>query len=211
MSQSGSKPPSIVPTLGTATMNYTVMADAGFSAEIETTVSAMSAVSIAMSGVSAIGAVGVLTAVSSNGKIKFIDFGIDDAGGFWSSIVRPNMEDFRRDPTPQTAHNFATSLCAMLNWIWWDGHPTDDDRSPAYKQFCTDQISKCSHVGSVREIADAWKHRGLSRRGNIRTARTNEPILEIGFEDGTVVSMVDVFADVVAHIESLICQTLPNR
>jgi hypothetical protein len=192
MSQFLSNPPSVVPTLGTGTTCETP--------QTEVNVATVKAIIGAMS------AAGAMTAtVPSKRKIKFIDFGISDGREYWELIVRPNLEEFRRNPTPKSARNLGTSLWEVMNWIWWDRHPTEDDRSPAYGQFCTDQISKCNYVASVREIADAWKHRGLSRaKLKIKTARTNAPTFEIGFDDGTVVSMSDAFEDVVAYVESLL-------
>ena len=177
--------------LGTATTNYTVTDEADFGFALQDTVPTMSE----------------FTAVLNCRKVLFLDFGIENAKGLWDRMVRPNLDEFRRDPTPKSAHNLATSLWPVVNWIFYDRHPNEDDRSHIYTQFCSDQISRCNHVGSVREIANAWKHRGLSR-GKIKTARTNAPTLEVIFDDGTAIPMGEMFEDVVAHVENELCQDM---
>jgi hypothetical protein len=172
---SNSNRPSIVPTLGTATTNPTAPED--------TSHVISSGMAAPLENTALVGegrGVNTSTATLTTSRtIRFIDLdGIDSPELFRQHVSQPNLEEFRQNATARSAFNLASSLWAMTDWIW-------------FKRA----------IEHLREIAEGWKHCGLTRR-NIKTARTNVATLEITFSDGTVVSMSDVFEAVAANLES---------
>jgi hypothetical protein len=189
MSQSLSNPPSVVPSLGTDT------------AGLVTPSEVISGEGNIMAGTSTLNAAAIVAnrvAAASTRTITAINLdGVDSPRLYWQEVARPNLDEFRQRPTARSAANAASSLWALVEWIWCERHP---GRSPAFTQFREDHIRLCDEIAFVQDIAEAWKHRHLSRPG-IRTARTNAPTLEIALSDGTVVSMANVFDAVATYIE----------
>jgi hypothetical protein len=202
MSVFGSHPPSVVPSLGTATSNYTATPDHLFDDLFRTAQSLDDGSAIALSD--KLTPTDKVDFVLSPPKIQSIDLdGVDGAQSNFQEVVRPNLLEFHRNPSARTAANAALSLWALFEWLWCERHPTEAasaDRKRAFNQFCASQTDVCHQIAYVRDIAEAWKHCRLSRR-DIKTARTNAPRLQINLNDGTTRSMADVFDAVAEHLK----------
>ncbi len=84
----------------------------------------------------------------------------------------------------------------MVEWVWHKEHPNENTRSNrVFAAYCSDLRAKCPAIQYVREIANAAKHCGLTESKNIKTVRTNTPELRIYLNDGTDMSMADVFSN----------------
>lgn len=93
--------------------------------------------------------------------VSYIDFGISNAKAFFKLIVMPNVSSFESGPTRQFAFNVAGALWCLNDWYWYDLYPKENSRGPKYNAFINDLMRECPHIKTLRDIANAAKHRGI--------------------------------------------------
>ena len=155
--------PSVVPTIGTATTNSTASEEnletaSSVSADVDIPPGTATTNSTAPAGTthvisSAMSAPLEITSLIGEGRfdntstatltggrtITFIDLdGNDTPEKFWQNIARPDLVEFRQNPTARTAYHVATSLWSMTEWMWRKRHSTED-----WQQYRAEQCSKC--------------------------------------------------------------------
>jgi hypothetical protein len=98
--------------------------------------------------------------------VIYLDKGISDAHAFWSSVVLPDVEDFKSTPSEvRLGLHVAWSLWHLHDWLWHDHKPgVDTLHSPNYEKFKEELCGKCTELHWLRDLADAAKHRGLGRK-----------------------------------------------
>jgi len=99
-------------------------------------------------------------------QLVYVDLGIPDAKAFWTTVALPSVQAFRTGATTLTSLMAAWSLWHMNEWLWYDTHPGETARvSQAYKDFTAGHTSACPDLLLLRDVAEASKHRALSRKG----------------------------------------------
>ena len=74
----------------------------------------------------------------------------------------PAYERFKATPNRQSAIEASILAWHVHEWIWHQQHPGEESIQ-AFRKFQAEMIEKCSALAWVRDVADASKHRGLSR------------------------------------------------
>jgi hypothetical protein len=123
---------------------------------------------------------GTLQASSREVAVKtvaYLDRDIPDARTFWSSVVLPDVEDFKSEPSEvRLGLHVAWSLWHLHDWLWHDENPGVDTKgNKEYEKFKEALIGECAELGWLRDLADAAKHRGLGR-GSVRVEQIAEKL-----------------------------------
>jgi hypothetical protein len=102
---------------------------------------------------------------SSNKTVVYVDFGFTSAEQFWAEVVLPAYERFKADASRANAIDASVHAWHVHYWIWHDQNRGEDTRSnPKYDNFTDKLLKGCPELAWIRDVADAGKHRGLSRR-----------------------------------------------
>lgn len=98
-------------------------------------------------------------------QVTYIDLNVASASMFWTTIVIPNVETFKLEPSSaRHGLNAAWSLWHLHEWIWHDCNQGQQIGSPAGRAFRSLICQECPELAWLRDLSDATKHRGLQRR-----------------------------------------------
>ena len=101
---------------------------------------------------------------SKQRSVLYVDFGFTSAKEFWREVGLPAYDRFKANPNRQTAIEASLHAWHVHEWVWHDANRDMDTKGPAYDAFRDALIAKRPELAWVRDIADAGKHRGLSRQ-----------------------------------------------
>jgi hypothetical protein len=102
--------------------------------------------------------------MGSNKSVSYIDFGFKNAEQFWTEIVLPAYERFTSNPTRQHAMEASVQAWHVQDWIWHEQHPGEETKhNDIYNKFKKQNLQDCPQLAWICDVADASKHRGLSR------------------------------------------------
>ena len=137
-----------------------------------------------------------------------IDIGINSAKEFWSEVVLPDCDQFRKSHTARDAVHAALTAWHLHDWVFLE-QPLASCTNK--RDFQEKLIAACPELGWVREYAETAKHRRLSRQGLAVSKVEPDAQVERDFgllkisgtsavtmflDDGTAHS----FADVLSHV-----------
>jgi hypothetical protein len=101
--------------------------------------------------------------------VLYVDFGFTSAREFWGEVVLPAYEQFNAKPNRANAITASVHTWQVHDWIWHELHPGQDTYGhEPYKQFQNALFSDCRELAWIRDVAEASKHRGLSRKIDVR-------------------------------------------
>ena len=102
--------------------------------------------------------------MSTNGTVKYVDFGYASANEYWTELVIPAHDAFRSEPNRQNAIRVSIHAWHLHDWIWHDQHPGEETRgNKDYADFQNRILAECPQLAWIRDVADTGKHRGLGR------------------------------------------------
>jgi hypothetical protein len=107
-----------------------------------------------------------------NRSVRYVEFGMSSARQYWVDVGLPAYECFLASPTPAAAITASWPAWHVHEWLWHERHPgVDHHGHPDYLTFRDCLIDQCEELDWVRDIADASKHRGLGRQGEVAGVR----------------------------------------
>lgn len=98
--------------------------------------------------------------------LRDVDFRFTSASEFWAELVFPAYEQFKANPNRATAIMASFPAWHVHEWIWYDQHPGEDTKGKGrkkFKKFEDHLFGACPELHWICDVADAGKHRGLSR------------------------------------------------
>jgi hypothetical protein len=103
-------------------------------------------------------------ALKKKKEVQYIDFGYESAEQFWAELVLPAYERFQSTPNRQSAIEASVPAWHVHGWIWHQQHRGETtENNQEFQKFRTEMIEKCCELAWVRDVANASKHRGLTR------------------------------------------------
>jgi hypothetical protein len=102
----------------------------------------------------------------SSRVLRDVDFRFTAASEFWAELVIPAYDQFKAKPNRATAIMASFPAWHVHEWIWYDQHPGEDTKGKGkkkFKKFEDDLFTACPPLHWICDVADAGKHRGLSR------------------------------------------------
>jgi hypothetical protein len=137
-----------------------------------------------------------------------LDIGINSAKVFWSEVVLPDYDQFRKSHTARDAVHAALTAWHLHDWVLREQPSAcSTNKSDFQKKL----IAACPELGWVRDYAETAKHRCLSRQGLAVNKVERDALVERDFglfkisgtsavtmflDDGSARS----FADVLSHV-----------
>lgn len=135
--------------------------------------------------------------MARNRSVRYVDLGYNTAREYWEETGLPAHQRFIEQGSRQTAIEACLHAWHVHEWCWHELNPGSDTHgNKAYLAYREDIVEQCPELEWVRDVADASKHRGLGRSGEVMGVHNKrKAILSVGGKplsfSGTLVS-VDV-------------------
>lgn len=125
--------------------------------------------------------------------VRYVEIGLGSVEDYWREIVTPAVRDCRGVASTRSAFQAAHAVWHLHDWVWHERNPNQDASGTAFDACYKAMLTNCPALGWLRDIANAGKHRGLSR-GTPRVALAEQQWLSRGSDgSGSVQSPLPVF------------------
>jgi hypothetical protein len=108
--------------------------------------------------------------------LRYIDLGINSARQFWSGVVLPDYDQFTKSQTARDAVHVALSTWHLHDWAFCE-QPSSTKKEKV--DFQNKLICACPELGWIREYAEAAKHRGIYRSGEVNKVEPDSQVESI--------------------------------
>lgn len=125
--------------------------------------------------------------------VQYVDIGLGSVEDYWREIVTPAVRDCRGVPSTRSAFQAAHAVWHLHDWVWHQRNPKQDASGSLFNAYYNTMLTNCRELGWLRDIANAGKHRGLSR-GTLGIASAERQWLSRGSDgSGSVQSPMPVY------------------
>lgn len=106
--------------------------------------------------------------MARNRSVRYVDLGYTSARQWWEETGLPAHQRFVEQGNRQTAIDACLHAWHVHEWHWHEMNPGSDTHgNSAYLAYRETIVDACPELEWVRDVADASKHRGLGRPGNV--------------------------------------------
>jgi hypothetical protein len=106
--------------------------------------------------------------------LRYIDLGLNSAKQFWNEVVLPDYDQFTKSQTARDAVHVALSAWHLHDWLLCERQSSTKKRD-----FQNELICACPELSWIRDYAEAAKHRGINRPGEVNKVEPDSQVESI--------------------------------
>lgn len=137
--------------------------------------------------------IGYVLEMARNRSVRYVDFGYTTAREWWEEVGVAAHGRFLANQCRATAIEVCIPCWHAHEWLWHQQNPgVDTQGNNTYVGWRESLIDQCEELAFVRDVADAAKHRGLGRPGEVtgvNNARTTLQSVNFGNGKTSIMSL----------------------
>jgi hypothetical protein len=90
--------------------------------------------------------------VMSNRVVTYVDINLNSVEDYWNQLIVPDVEAFRRAPSPRSVFQAAHSVWHLHDWVWHDRNPGMNSRGAVFDTYRSQLFADCPELSWLRDV-----------------------------------------------------------